>query len=185
MTANAHEAPLPRSGDAALTPARYVQGAAGWLAFFRRVTQLFEQARAQGRSYLDYGEWNSFFNAALRHGCVTREEISGEIVPLRDKSAANPRAFKGFGLLAHAMIVETMRQVRDAKARGDSAWNLHNAMNASDLAYYAERAERERAQTSARAERATAQSLDHRRAHRRNRDDDDPATAPPPATELF
>jgi hypothetical protein len=181
MTALAHQPqPEPRSGENALTSAKshFPQGAAGWMAFFRVVSKLHDDARARGRTYLQWDEWNKFFLAAVRFGCVERDELGGDIVPLADYSAAHPRANKRLGSLFRALLVEQYRQVRERKAAGDSPWQFAQWMRANCAAYDAAQSERARKATEQRQATTVVSSL-HDRKSRRRRDIDDVDDQPP------
>jgi hypothetical protein len=165
----------PRSGDSALTPARqsYPQGAHGWLAFWKVVRELYAYAHDHSRTYLDYDEWNKFFRAAIRYGCVDRSELSGEIMPLEHYTAANPLSNRRLGSLLHAALVEQFRQVRERKAAGDSPYQLAAWQRDRCANYSAQQREREQHEAHARTSSVTSMTLHDRKRRRSKPDDDD------------
>lgn len=177
MSAEEKPQPEPRSGDEALTQAQremLPSGAPGWMAFFRFVVKLYAEAHAHGgRAYLEWAEWNQFFKAAIRFGCVARDEITGELIPLETYSAMFPRANKHLGSLLHAALIETFRQVREAKQRGDSAWHFSRWQHDRCVTYDCEMAERERATAERRQSSTSVSSITDRKSRRRRDVDDD------------
>jgi hypothetical protein len=171
------------SGNGTFTPlgTYFPQGASGWLRFFGIVSELFTTAREQhNRTYLSYDEWNVFFKAAVRHGCIDRSNLAGVIEPLAEYSARNPRDLTRFsGRLCQAMIIETFRVVREARARGDSPFQLAQHMRNSALAYDAAQAEKQHRADEAKSRTDDLSGRRRRRESRPEPEIDPEAPLPP------
>jgi len=81
-------------------------------AFLRTVTAVWEQARAEGREWLTWDEWNAWARGALRAHLVTREEL---VDPPERLS----------GGLWRVSVLKTWRRVKRAKAEGLSPEQFH------------------------------------------------------------
>ncbi|GAC1400795.1 MAG: hypothetical protein NVSMB59_22700 [Vulcanimicrobiaceae bacterium] len=84
-------------------------------------------ARDNGRTYLTWAEWDAFFVLAIDHGVITPEEIEGlaEREPMSVRSDRDALAYRSVNAtVIHGLVLEKLRGVTEAKARGISPWHV-------------------------------------------------------------